>query len=444
MKKILSLFVVLNLLMINSVFADRIAIIGGGAAGLVSTWLLEQDHDVTLYEAQGRLGGHADTVDVMVDGAPVAVDAGAEFFNEKFYPHFMRLLRHFRVPLKSYTLVTNFYRTDINDQIILPPRHDGTTEWGSLTPGNIRRSYDMKLIIDKGRDIIDLHDTTTRLETFINTLKLNKGVEADFVYPLLAAAWGVSINEVKDFTAYNAVNYLVQGYDTTNYQWLEVTGGLKKYVEAVSRSLRRATVKLNSPVMHIIKNDNSYTLVTLSGDVQEFDQIIFATNAKVASELLAELPDMGFTSRLLGKVKYFDTKIAIHSDPRFMPADKSDWRVVNIRYDGHTSAATMYKAWASKTPIFKSWITYDVRNPKDNGSALPNNLYALITYQHPIADGDFYNAQETIKALQGKNKIWFVGMWANDGDSHESAITSAMKVTEMLDPESDRLKILAD
>jgi predicted NAD/FAD-binding protein len=58
----------------------RIGIIGGGAAGLATAWLLEQDHDVTLFEKDDRLGGHAHTVDIDVGGRPLSVDAGFQFF----------------------------------------------------------------------------------------------------------------------------------------------------------------------------------------------------------------------------------------------------------------------------------------------------------------------------------------------------------------------------
>lgn len=442
MKKILSFLILWSVLICNITYAEKVAVIGGGAAGIMTAWLLEQDHEVTLYEAQDHLGGHANSIEINVDGSPVVVEAGAEFFNETFYPHFYRLLKYFNLPLKSYTLVSTFYRTDMDDKIILPPYHDRTVEWISLTPGNVYRSLQLKTVIDNGRDLIKRHDTTTTLQEYVNTLVVSEGFKSDFLYPLLASAWGVTINEIQNFSAYNAVMYLVQGYDTKNYQWLEVTGGLKEYVKAVQNSYRSVKVKLNQPVTHIEKFRGRYAIFTKHGDWQEYDHIVFATNAQVASQILMNVPEMSDISQLLAKVKYFDTKIAIHSDKRFMPADSKDWRIVNIRYDGNQAAATMYKEWVSKTPIFKSWITYDVRNPKDNGNPLPEKLYALITYKHPIADKNFFEAQDTIKNYQGIHNMWFAGMWTHDGDSHESAITSAMKIAERLAPSSDRLKIL--
>jgi predicted NAD/FAD-binding protein len=81
----------------------RIGIIGGGAAGLTTAWLLERDHDVTLFEKDDRLGGHAHTVDIEVDGRPLAVDAGFQFFaRSDAYATFNRLLDALDVPRTSY------------------------------------------------------------------------------------------------------------------------------------------------------------------------------------------------------------------------------------------------------------------------------------------------------------------------------------------------------
>jgi uncharacterized protein len=37
----------------------RAAVVGSGVAGLTAAYLLQRAYDVTLYEADDRLGGHA-------------------------------------------------------------------------------------------------------------------------------------------------------------------------------------------------------------------------------------------------------------------------------------------------------------------------------------------------------------------------------------------------
>lgn len=442
--KLHNFFWILLLFFLNTTYADKIAIIGGGAAGLTTAWLLEQHHDITLYEASDKLGGHADSIEIMINGQPVVIEAGAEFFNEKFYPHFLKLLRFYNIPLNKFTLVTTFYKTDGSDEIILPPYHDGTVEWKSLTPTNISRSLQLKKIIDKGRQVIESKEKETLLIDFLDSITLKLSFKNDFFFPLIAAAWGTNIPSVPYFSAYNAVKYLVEGYDNENYQWHEITGGMKSYIAAVKKALLHATVKLNAAVQQIGMNNGHYTLLAADGSYEEYEQLILATNAKIASSLLNTLPETKDLAKLLSQIKYYDTQVAIHSDVRFMPLKKEDWRVVNIRYDGKNSAITMYKEWESPIPIFKTWITYDVRYPNDKGGKLPTNLYALRTYQHPFVDSTYFKVQKAIAAMQGDKNIWFAGNWTFDNDSHESAINSAIKIAQVLAPSSDRLKILTN
>lgn len=425
-------------------YADKIAIIGGGGSGLVSAWLLEQYHDVTLYEASDKLGGHADSIDVIVDGVPVTVDAGAEFFNEEYYPHFLKLLRFYEVPLRKFTLVTTFYKTDGSDEIILPPFYGNTVEWKSLTPRNIARSVQMKLVIDKGRHLVEAGPVDLILSQFLKTITLKKSFKNDFFYPMLASAWGASIPESHNFLAYNALKYLVAGYDAKNYQWYEVNGGMRAYIETVRDGLQHAQIKLNAKVQSMGISNGRYTLLTKDGSYAEYDHIIFATNAETASAILKTLPDTAAIGQLLSKVNYYNTKIAIHSDARFMPEDKEDWRVINIRYNGKNSAMTMYKKWRSKTPIFKTWLTFDVRAPKDKGSPMPGNLYGIINYRHIAIDQAYFNVRKQIDQIQGNNNLWYAGTWTYVDDSHESAITSAVNIAKRLAPKSDRLRILTN
>ena len=74
----------------------KIAIVGTGVSGLVAAHLLHPDHDITVFEADARIGGHANTVDVDVDGRSVAVDTGFIVYNERNYPGFRALLERAR------------------------------------------------------------------------------------------------------------------------------------------------------------------------------------------------------------------------------------------------------------------------------------------------------------------------------------------------------------
>ena len=73
---------------------QRIAVVGSGVSGLSAAWLLSKTHDVVLYEAENRIGGHANTVDVPGTGP---VDTGFIVYNEKNYPNFTAMMAHLGV-----------------------------------------------------------------------------------------------------------------------------------------------------------------------------------------------------------------------------------------------------------------------------------------------------------------------------------------------------------
>ena len=82
----------------------RVAIVGSGIAGLVSAWLLSRHHAVTLFEANGYLGGHTHTHDIELHGGRYAVDSGFIVHNPQHYPLLTRLLAELNVESQPTTM----------------------------------------------------------------------------------------------------------------------------------------------------------------------------------------------------------------------------------------------------------------------------------------------------------------------------------------------------
>lgn len=83
----------------------RIAIIGTGISGLAASWLLDRQHDVHVYEAAARVGGHTHTVLLDRDDAPaLPVDTGFIVYNEPTYPMLTRLFDELDVADAHYNL----------------------------------------------------------------------------------------------------------------------------------------------------------------------------------------------------------------------------------------------------------------------------------------------------------------------------------------------------
>jgi len=76
----------------------KIAVVGAGIAGLYAAWQLAREHEVTVFEADTRPGGHAHTVDVRHGGRWWTIDTGFIVFNHWTYPNFIAMLRELGVP----------------------------------------------------------------------------------------------------------------------------------------------------------------------------------------------------------------------------------------------------------------------------------------------------------------------------------------------------------
>jgi uncharacterized protein len=416
---------------------SKIGIIGGGGAGLAAAWLLENDAQVTLFEREDRLGGHGDTVFVpsSESGKDIPVDAGFEFFSDASAPYFIRYLKSLNVRIHPIPATFSFFRTDRDDSLVITPFHDGKIQWSSFSPYHFLRLLQMKYALTQGKKFASLKNPDPSVESFVNCLSYfaTSSFKQNLLYPFLAAAWGVSLEEIKEFSAYDVMSTITQGMSSWSVKpptLNEVEGGTSAYIDAVSRQVSKTEIYLNTEISEIIYDGHRYT-VSVGNSKFYFDELVFATPANEAARLLTDVSEASEVRDLLTEIKYYPTRIGIHGNFSFMPQKKSDWSVVNVRYDGNRSAMTIYHASRSRDVILKSWLMPGEEEPKP--------LYSLRNYMHPTIDSTYFKVQRELESFQGQNHLWFAGVYTYGVNSHESAIRSAVRVAQHLAPGSVRL-----
>lgn len=413
----------------------KIGIIGGGIAGLATAWLLQEHHQVTLFEKQDRLGGHADTVEIEQDGEISLIDAGFEFFFDSMFTRFSRLLAIIGASVHRYPVSATLYSADQHRMRLLPPYNRERILWSAYHPCALADLLLFQWVIARSVPLIEAADPFITLEDYLRTLKLPERFKTDFLYPFLLAEWCVELEEFRTFSAYNALKYVVASRPTNFPPVIyanEIVGGTRAYVTALAETLTHTHVHPSANITHITNADEHYVVHDANSGQYAFDHLIVATSARDASQLLQGVNGAETRRTDLDRIDYFTTTVAVHGDRRLMPADSDYWSVVNTRYDARHSSNTIWKKWKSKKPVFRSWVTYD--------AALPDSLYLVRTYQHPKVNLNYYRAQRNLIPQQGAHNLWLAGLYMHDIDCHESALMSAINIAQKLDPQSGNLQ----
>ncbi len=408
----------------------KVAIVGGGAAGLVTAWLLEKTHQVTLFEKSASVGGHAQTFTVELGGRVRSVDTGVHFVAERLQPLFIRLLEHLDVPLAPYLPSATFHDRRDGWTVCLPPMGNAS-RWSGLTSRrNLTALAALRTLIGGAVHLVEASDDfDTPLEAFVDRLGISETARHGFLYPYLASYWGVSPSEVCTYSAKNALSYLVllRPPLIRPRPMIRVAGGMRAYLDRLVAKLTRTAFERAASVAGVVRLGDRYA-IELAGSaprrVEGFDQVVLATNAAEAARILSRLPSTEAVRAVLGQVEYFETVVAVHGDPSFMPRNRAHWSLVNCIFDGHHAALTNREVVNGDVDLFRSWITHASRRPEP--------CYQEVRFFHPRPSPGYFRAQRLLEPHQGADNLWFAGMYVTGYDHHDGALASAVRVAKGL------------
>ncbi len=411
----------------------RVAVIGAGAAGLTAAWLLQDDHDVTLLEKQTRLGGHAHTIEVQQDGVTANVESGFEFFIEEVCPTFGRLLRAVNASLRRYPMTFSLYNERSGVTHLMPPKRENGYHWPAFAPRSLSYMLQFEFFNRRAAQLVAQRNVSISIGDFVAQCPSSSMFREEFLFPFLLGGWCIPPRDFERMSAYDVLKFLVlhrpEGMEPREFS--EVSGGTAAYVAALRASLVRTSVFSGVEIRCIRREAGKYEMLDSGGNRRQFDDLVFATNASAACNLLRCVPEAAPQCAVLSRFRYFPTLIAVHGDRRLMPPERSHWSVFNVRWSKEGSFTTVWKQQKTQTPVFKSWV--------NSAAPLPEPLYELTRYEHPFVDAEHFRAQNSLAQLQGQSNLWFAGAHTHDIDSHESAVQSAVHVARRLAPGSRNL-----
>lgn len=408
----------------------NVAVIGGGISGMGAAHLLADDNQVTLFEADARIGGHARTVMAGKHGDQ-PVDTGFIVFNYANYPLMTALFDELDVPVcKSNMSFAASLRGGRLEYGLENARAVFAQKRNALNPKFLGMIRDILRFNDRAVDAAT--DRTLPLGAYLEQLGTGDWFRDYYLLPLSGAIWSTPVEKILDFPAYALIHFFDNHallHHTGQHQWYTVKGGSREYVTRLEAAMRQRGVRIrtSAPVEAVTRNDDGVWIRAHGAQWERFDDVVFATHA---DDTLAMLADATPSEKdALGAVQYQPNDIILHNDASVMPRRRSCWSSWNYTEDDVAASQRIdLTYWMNKLqPIPKDdpmFVTLNTRR-----IIRDEDIYDRVTFRHPVFDLGALAAQDRLRAANGTNNTWFCGAWMKNG-FHEDGLSSAVEVVD--------------
>ena len=409
----------------------KIAVVGTGIAGLSAAWLLSRRHEVTVFEADDRVGGHSHTV----DAGGVPIDTGFIVYNEVTYPNLTALFAHLDVPTKASDMSfavsmdggkleyagTNLAGLFAQRSNLASPRF-----WSMLR--DLVRFY--RQAPDGVRDL----DPSASLNDYLDSAGFGRAFREDHLYPMAAAIWSTPALEIGNYPALSFVRFC-ENHGLLKFVrrpiWRTADGGSRAYVERLTASFRDR-IRTGTPVRAIRRVNGAVEISAGGAEAEWFDHVVIGAHADQALGMLADRSPR--EAELLSTFTYGDNETVLHRDETLMPSRRRVWASWNY----------LAQSGRDRTAVRKPCVTYWMNRLQ--GISDPRPCFVTLSplhapaedkviwrglYHHPLFNAATLAAQKQLWSLQGEANTWFCGSYFGSG-FHEDAIQAGLAVGETL------------
>jgi uncharacterized protein len=408
----------------------RVAIVGAGVSGLVAAHLLHRIHDITVFEADDRPGGHVHTVAVETESGRHDVDTGFIVFNDRNYHQFERLLARLHVASQPSTM--SFSVSDERGDF----EYSGASPNGLfakrahlVTPWFHRMVADLLRFNREARALLTSRDDPS-LRGWLADRGYSRAFVERLIVPQAAAVWSADPAHMWSFPA----RFLVEFFDNHGMLglrdrpcWRTVKGGSRRYVDALIAPWRDR-LRLSTPVTSIHRTADHVTIKTPGRDPERFDEVIVAAHADQALTMLADASDR--EHELLGAFPYQRNEAVLHTDTRLLPRRRRAWASWNYhlleRPTGLPTVTYDMNRLQSLAAPERFCVTLNRSQAID-----PAKVIRTIPYAHPVYTQASVAAQGRHEEVSGPRRTHFCGAYWGWG-FHEDGVVSAIRVAERL------------
>lgn len=416
------------------------AVVGSGVSGLTAAHLLAASHDVTLYEADDRPGGHAHTHELAAsDGGITHVDSGFIVHNDRNYPNLLRLFGELGVSTQDSDMSMSVRCDGCGLEYAGARRLAGLFPQASTMarPRYLRMLGEVLRFHRHARRV--LADTTgadggddLTLGTFLAIGGYSRYFVEHFMIPVVSCVWsaGAALS-----TSYPA-RYLFTFLDHHGMlgiggspQWRTVTGGSRSYVERIVKQL--PAVRTGTPVRSVLRTPAGVDVRDDAGTVTAFDKIVIATHPDQALRVLGDDATAGERD-VLGAFEYSQNETWLHHDTTLLPRSagaRASWNYLKPACADSTDAPVL--------------VSYDMNrlmrltDPDDwvvtlngSGRVAPDSVVARMHYEHPIYTPASVAAQRRLPELNTPVTA-YAGAYHGWG-FHEDGCASGVRAAQAL------------
>lgn len=417
----------------------RIAVVGSGVAGLTAAYVASRTAHVTLYEADDRLGGHADTHDVpeTVDGVErtLHIDTGFIVHNPRTYPVMLRLFAELGVATQPSEMSMS-----IKDD-------DSALEWaGALgrrglfpTSANVRNPRYLAMLPEiplfhrRAKALLSVESDTRTLREFLADGHFTAYFVRHFMEPLVACVWSCEPEVSLDYPARYLFRFLEHHGMLGIFgspQWRTVSDGSRSYVRRIGSSLQE--VRLGAKVTSVLETASGVEITDGSGEVATYDAVVIATHPSQALSMLAE--PTALQRDVLAAMPYSPNTAILHTDTSLLPTATDAWASWNFRRPGE----------AVERPTDQGVIvTYDLTRLQRldtsthylvtlGGADLidPATVIDRMEYEHPLYNPVSVAAQARLPEIDS-DRVVFAGAyhgWGFHEDGARSGLAAATRL----------------
>ncbi|WP_329475991.1 FAD-dependent oxidoreductase [Kribbella sp. NBC_01484] len=406
-----------------------VAVVGAGVSGLTAAYLLSRSHSVTLFEAEPRLGGHANTQVVRdAAGAPLAVDTGFIVHNDRTYPKLRKLFGELGIATRP---------TEMSMSISDPAT--GLEYAGGLGAGGVfaqrRRVADPRFLGVLGqvgrfhrRAAAFLASTSdvdlTSLGDFLDSEGFSPRFRRLYAVPLVSCVWSTGAQSSLQYPARYLFRFL-ERHGMLSFrdspQWSTVVGGSRTYVDAIADRLE--SVRAGRPVRGIVRGVDGVRVTDAAGETACFDRVVVATHADTALELLTDADPA--EKEVLSAFEYSRNETVLHTDASLLPRTPKARAAWNFRTtsDDRPPVVTYWmnrlQGLDTETQFL---VTLNARERID-----PAAVLAVMDYRHPVYDAAAVAAQSRLPTLN-TDRTTFAGAyhgWGFHEDGCRSGVAAA-------------------